>query len=71
LEDDSSSDSPLSSDSPVVSAGSLRCCSSLGDGLGVWLLPGVVLVEEPLAKCPLLSLPGSEIVAVVPGNFLG
>jgi hypothetical protein len=64
-------DSPLFSDSSVVSGGSLRCCSLLGDGLGIWLLLGVVSVEGLLMKCLLLSLPGSEMGAIVPGDFLG
>jgi hypothetical protein len=51
--------------------GGSRCCSSLVDGLGIWLLPGVVLVEGLLTNHPLLSLPDSEMVAVVPGDFLG
>jgi hypothetical protein len=70
-EDDSSSNSPLSSDTFVVSEGRLRCCSSVGDGLGVSLLPGVVPVERLLTKNPLLSLPSSEMVTVVLGDFRG
>jgi hypothetical protein len=70
-EDDSSLDSPLSSDSSVISESGSRCYSSLGDGLGIWLPPEVVLVEGHLTKRPLLSFPGSEMVAVVPGDFLG
>jgi hypothetical protein len=68
---DFSKDSPLSSGSSRVSEDGLRCCSSLGDGLSIWLLPGVVPVEGLLTKHPFLSLPGSEIVAVVSGDFLG
>jgi hypothetical protein len=55
----------------VVAEGGSRCCFSLGDGLGVQLLPGVLPVEELQTKHPLLFLAGSKIVVVVPGDFLG
>jgi hypothetical protein len=70
-EDDSPSDSPPSSGSPMVSEGGSRCRSSPGDGLSIWLLPGVVSVVGLLTKRSLLSLPGSEMVAIVPGDFPG
>jgi hypothetical protein len=63
-------DSPLPPGSSMVSQGSSRYCSSVGDGLGIWFLPGVVSVEGLLTKRPLLSLPGSEMVAVIPGDLL-
>jgi hypothetical protein len=47
---DSSSDFPHSSGSSVVSEGGWSCCSTLGDGLHVWLLSGVVPVKELLMK---------------------
>jgi hypothetical protein len=64
------SDFLLSSSSSISSLGGMRYYSSLVVGLGVWLGPGTVSVEGLLKKCPLLSLPGSEIVAIVPGDFL-
>jgi hypothetical protein len=67
---DSTSDFLLSSGSSIHSERSLRCCSSLGIGLGVWLGPGAVLVEGLLTKYSLLTL-RSEMVVVVPSNFLG
>jgi hypothetical protein len=70
-EDDSSSDSPVFSGSSLVSEGGSRCCSSLGNDLGIWLLPEVVPVEGLLTKRLLLFLPGSKMVAVVTSDFLG
>jgi hypothetical protein len=55
----------------MVSESGSRYYSSLVDGLGIWLLPGVVPVERHLIKYPLLSLPHSKMVAVVSGDFLG
>jgi hypothetical protein len=70
-EDNFSSDSLLSFSSFVSSEGGSRCYYSLDNGLGIWLHPKVVLVEGLLTKCPLLSLPGSEMIAAVLGNSLG
>jgi hypothetical protein len=44
---------------------------SLCFSLGVLLGPGTVSVEGPLTKRPLLSLPGSTMIAIVLGDFLG
>jgi hypothetical protein len=70
-EDDSSLHSSPSSSSSMGSEGSSRCYSSLDNGLGIWLPPGVDPGEEPLMKCSLLSLAGSKMVAVISGSFLG
>jgi hypothetical protein len=70
-EDDSSADSLLFSGSSMGSESHLRCCSSLVEGLGIWLHPGAISVEGLLMKHLLLSLPGSKIVAIVPDAFLG
>jgi hypothetical protein len=68
-EDDYSSGSPCFSGFSVGSEGASRSCSSLGDSLHIWLLPGAVLVEALLMKHAPLSLPGREMVAIVPGDF--
>jgi hypothetical protein len=67
--DNSSSDTPDSSHFSVVTEGGSRCYSYLGDGLGIWLLLGVVPVEGPLTKRALLALPCNDMVALVLGEF--